>query len=260
MNNAAYAWFVRGAEHAAMCRTSVESVKKADPGARCYVVTDEHDSGWLVPEVQTLLIEPGMPIMLANLEAQIAAMASAWADGFERLTLIDTDTLVLKPIEAFGDIAFTWRDSIGLDDDGEKIEGIAARMPYNYGVIVARPSIRSFEALIWIRERIRGMHASHQQWYGNQLAVAELAGPRPRDVASPAQLDERPIPWRLTNLGKRLRIGKLPCVTHNFTPQTPTDVIDGKFVLHFKGAKRALMKVYAARLGLGWYVEERAAA
>ena len=36
-----YAWFVRGAEHAAMCRTSVESARKADSGAQCVVVTDE---------------------------------------------------------------------------------------------------------------------------------------------------------------------------------------------------------------------------
>lgn len=252
MNNSAYAWFVRGESHAAMCRTSVESVKKADPGARCYVVTDEVSSTWSIPDVQLMHIESGMPIMLANLEAQVAALAAAWTDGFERLTLIDTDTIVLKPIVCFGDLAFTWRDSIGLDDDGEKVEGIANRMPYNYGVIIAKPGIRAFEALIWLRERIRGMHSTHQCWYGNQLAAAELAGPRPKTDCG-GQLDERRIPWKITAHGKALQIGKLPCERFNYTPQTAVENIDDKYVLHFKGKKRALMKDYAALCGLGWY-------
>src|SRR6185295_2217377 len=174
-----YAWFVRGAQHAAMCRTSVEAVKKADPTGRCVVVTDEDNPAWEIPNVLLLHVEPSMPIMLANLEAQVSAMAFAWTENAERITLLDTDTLLLKPFEPFGDLTLTWRDSIGLDDDGEKVEGIADRMPYNYGVIAARPGIKSFEAMLWIRERIRAMHANHQKWYGNQLAVVELAGPRP---------------------------------------------------------------------------------
>lgn len=248
MNNSAYAWFVRGEVHAAMCRTSVESVKKADPGARCYVMTDEANPSWKIPGIQLNHIDSGMPIMLANLEAQIGALAAAWTDGFERLTFLDTDTLLLKPIEAHGDIAFTWRDSIGLDDDGEKVEGIASRMPYNYGVIVACPGIRSFEALVWIRERIRVMHFNHQQWYGNQLAVAELAGARP---ASGSEIVARTIPWKLTRHGKKLTVGKIPCETFNYTPQQPDEDVSGKYVLHFKGAKRALMSVYAEKLGIG---------
>jgi hypothetical protein len=252
MNNHAYAWFVRGAAHAAMCRTSVESVKKADSGARCYVVTDETSPQWLIPWVQQLHVETGLPIMLANLEAQVGALAAAWTDGFERLTFLDTDTLLLKPFEPFGDIAFTWRDCIGLDDDGEKVEGIATRMPYNYGVIVVEPGIRSFEAMIWLRERIRSMHANHQSWYGNQLAAAELAGRRPQEGA---EIEKRRIPWKIINHGKEVQVGKLPCLTHNYTPQNATEDLGGKYVLHFKGGKRSLMKVYAQRLGLNWYGE-----
>jgi hypothetical protein len=251
--NNAYAWYVRGAHHAAMCRTSVESVLKADHNAHCMVITDERNPSWDVPGATLQYIDDGLPIMLANLEAQVSALASAWVDHFDRLTLLDTDTILLKPIQPLGDIAFTWRDSIGLDDDGEKVEGIASRMPYNYGVIVAQPNLKSFEALIWIRERIRVMHDTHQKWYGNQLAVVELAGPRPDSGSS---VDRRQIPWRLTKLGKEISIGKLPCETHNFTPQTPDDDLTGKYLAHFKGKKRDLMRVYANRLGLGWYVQE----
>lgn len=251
-----YAWFVRGAAHAAMCRTSIESVKKADAAARCIVVTDEPSQSWEIPGAALYHIAPGMPIMLANLEAQVTAMSVAWTENDESLTLLDTDTLLLKPLPCFGDIAFTWRDSIGLDEEGEKVEGIADRMPYNYGVIVARPGIRSFEALIWLRERIRSMHESSQKWYGNQLAAVELAGRRPERGS---QLAPRTIPWRLTSHGKSLQVGKLPCETFNYTPQKANEDVSEKYVLHFKGGKRALMEGYARQLGIGWYQEMKAA-
>jgi len=249
-----YAWFVRGKEHAAMCRTSVEAVKRADPHSRCLVVTDEVSPAWDIPNAAVSHIGPGMPIMLANLEAQVSALAAAWTDGAESITFLDTDTLLLKPVPVMGDITFTWRDSIGTDDDGEKVEGIASRMPYNYGVIVARPCIRAFESFIWMRERIRGMHANHQSWYGNQLAAAELGGRRPQ---SGSTIDPRPIPWRLTNVGKTVNVGKIPCTEYNWTPQSPNDSLDGKYVAHFKGGKRHLMEWYAKRMGLGWYVEAK---
>jgi hypothetical protein len=255
-----YAWFVRGPLHAAMCRASIESVLKADKDARCIVVTDEDRPSWAVQNAQLLHVEPGMPIMLANLEAQVLALSAAWTDGDEQITFLDTDTLLLKPIHWFGDVTFTWRDNVGIDDDGEKVEGVAARMPYNYGVVIARPGIRSFEAFVWMRERVRQMHDNHQLWYGNQLAAAELAGGRPKDENCGGVLTTRRIPWRLTNHGKELQIGKLPCARFNYTPQAIGEDVSDKYVLHFKGGKRPLMRLYAESLGLGWYIDESAAA
>ncbi len=130
-------------------------------------------------------------------------------------------------------------------------------MPYNYGVVITRPGLKSFEAMIWLRERIRKMHGNHQKWYGNQLAVNELAGGRPQ---SGMQIVERRIPWKLTQLGKPIQVAKLPCETHNYTPQSVDEDYSSKYVLHFKGAKRHLMKLYALRMGLGWYVTEAAEA
>lgn len=252
-----YAWFVRGATHAAMCRTSVESVKKADPKARCIVVTDERQHDWDIPGVLHLQIDEGLPIMLANLEAQVSAMSAAWNDNHEQIVFLDTDTLMLKPMECFGDIAFTYRDNVGIDDNGEKVEGVAARMPFNYGVVIARPSLKSFEAMLWIRERIRSMHYTHQHWYGNQLAAAELGGRMPdKDV----EIVDRVIPWKLTKAGKTLQVGKIPCERFNYTPQALDEDVTEKFVLHFKGARRDLMKPYAERLGLNWYVQDQSRA
>lgn len=249
MNFRSYVWFVRGAEHAAMCATSIESVLKADKHAKVYVFTDEQHPSWTVPAA-LMRIDPGMPIMLANLEAQVCARAAF----HETLYFLDTDTILLRPFDIpVCDIAFTWRDHIGTDEEGEKVEGIADRMPYNYGVVVADDTIGAMESLIWMRERIRSMHNGYQQWYGNQMAAFELAGRRPD---SGTVVDRKRIPWKLTNLGRELAIAKLPCETHNYTPQSAGEDVSGKFVLHFKGKKRWLMSKYAKALGLKWHLPE----
>jgi hypothetical protein len=249
-----YAWFVRGQHHKSLCLTSMESVKKADRYARCYVATDDPDIGSFPEGVIRVGIDPGMPIMLANIDAQIRIRHLVQD---EDVYFLDTDTLLVKPFDVPPcDIAFTWRDSIGLDEDGEKVEGIAQRMPYNYGVMVAAPTIGAIESLIWLRERVRVMHASSQQWYGNQLAAAELAGPRP-DAGT--EVVSRRIPWRFTMMGRQIRVAKMPCEAFNYTPQKADENVSAKYVLHFKGGKRALMEGYARAMGLTWHVLEKAA-
>lgn len=250
-----YAWFVRGREHANMCLTSIESVQKADRFARCFVVTDDPHIDSLKEGVLVLKIESGLPIMLANLEAQVALRQYV---KDEDIYFLDTDTLLVKPFDVPPcDIAFTWRDSIGLDEEGEKVEGIAQRMPYNYGVVVVAQTLGGLEALIWMRERVRVMHESSQKWYGNQLAAAELAGPRPE---SGYRADVRRIPWRFTKFGREIKVLKLPCTEFNYTPQAPAEDLSAKYVLHFKGGKRSLMEGYARGLGLNWYSDAQAAA
>lgn len=245
----AYAWFVRGAKHAAMCQTSIDSVRKVDPRAHCIVMTDEfYDRNWHVEACISGVGDgkPTMPIMLANLEAQIEALFMVNPD--EPVVFLDTDVLLLKKLPCHEDLTVTWRDHVGIVDD-EKVEGVAAQMPYNYGVIVARPGRLATEAFIFMRERIRRMHPRHQQWYGNQLALAELCGPKPEKEM---EICERSIPWTLTNHGSTVRIAKIPAATFNYTPQKLGEDVSDKAVLHFKGGARALMESYAQRLGLAW--------
>ena len=104
------------------------------------------------------------------------------------------------------------------------------------------------------------MHSRYQEWYGNQLALAELCGPRP-EAGEPNEyrLDTRRIPWMLTNHGDSVRIAKIPAEKYNYTPQRIGEDLAGKAVLHFKGPARALMESYAKRLGLSWYEEAQAA-
>lgn len=250
-----YVYFVRGARHAALCRTSMESVRKVDKDARCIVMTDDpHERDWHLDNALTYYIKPGMPIMLANLEAQVAALFVVNPD--EPVFFLDTDILLLEKIPVLADLTVTWRDHVGIVDE-EKVEGVAAQMPYNYGVIAARWGSRAVESFIFMRERIRRMHSRYQEWYGNQLALAELCGPRPETgETNEYRVDERPIPWMLTNQAKEsVRIAKIPAEKYNYTPQRAGEGLDGKAVLHFKGGSRALMESYAKRLGLGWYAE-----
>lgn len=238
-----------------MARTSIMAARRAEPTATLIVVTDDGPLPKNYPSVIQLRVgfdEPRMPIMLANLEAQIAALSYAQGHECRQITFLDTDTILLKPIDqkdAAGIVNFTWRDHVMVDDDGEKVAGFAKRMPYNYGVVVAWPSLSALEVFIWMRERIRAMHPTHQQWYGNQIAAAEFAGAAPKagiDVVS------RRIPWRLTQFGKVITVGKLPCETYNYTPQKLDEDVSGKYVLHFKGKRRPLMPYYADRFDLPW--------
>ena len=241
-----YVYFVRGAQHAALCRTSIESVRRVDPQAVIWVMTDEDHAtkGWHIDGCA--YIQPGLPIMLANLEAQVAALFLCRPE--EPIVFLDTDILLLQKLPALSDLTITWRDHVGMKDE-EKIEGVAGQMPYNYGVMIAQHSAATVEAFIWMRERIRKMSKQYQHWYGNQLALAELAGPRP-DKGTMTSL--RKIPWLITSAGKSISISRVPAEHYNYTPQRVGEDISNKFALHFKGGARALMESYAARLGLTW--------
>lgn len=243
-----YAWFVRGERHAAMAQTSIASVRKAENGGvRCVVVTDEVSPSWnLFTKAQIVKIPSGMPIMLANLQAQIDVLMGM--PNSEQFVFLDTDIILQRPIPSLGDLTITWRDHVGVRDD-EKIEGVAGQMPYNYGVIAARKTEAAIESFIFMRERIRRMHSQHREWYGNQLALVELAGQPPKEGL---KIDRRTIPWMLTSHGREVDIAKIPCDTWNYTPESITEDVSNRGALHFKGHSRHLMEGFAKKLDLPW--------
>lgn len=243
-----YAWFVRGDTHARMCRHSMASVWKADPTARCVVITDEFEPTWgAIVDGELIYITPDLPMMMANIEAQIAAFSRVEDAG--GLWFLDTDILLRAPLPKIEtDLVVTWRDHVAVAEDGEKVEGVAAEMPYNYGVMGFSTGIGALEALIFIRERIRKMGANHRQWYGNQLALAELVGAPPKDLTEKRVY--RHIPWSLTEGGKVVSIDRLPCEGFNYTPKSADDDVSFKTALHFKGKARGLMQGFAERMGV----------
>ena len=241
-----YAWFVRGQKHANLAQTSIAAVRKAEKRARIMVATD--DPGVTVLGVEMVRFESGLPMMIANIEAQLQVLYR----NIDAVVFLDTDVLFLKPFpDQDAGLTVTWRDTVG-----GKIEdvpgGVADVMPYNYGVIGALPGLRTTEAFIWLRERVRKMAPGLQKWWGNQIALASLCGPRPVEGET---TEPRTIPWLMAEPGLPVEVRKLPCSMWNYTPRDENEDLSGRGAVHFKGHTRDWMKTCALRLELPWIEE-----
>lgn len=240
------AYFIRGQKHARLADVSIAAARKVMPAAHFQVATDDPEV--TVAGAEMVRFDPGLPLMVANLEAQLQIL---WRHRTP-VWFLDTDVLLVKPLPELWDeqIAVTWRDNLGgkLKDDPDELQ-VVATMPYNFGVIGVQPGPRVIEAFLWMRERVRVMNPDLQRWYGNQLALASLAGPRP---ASGEAIEQRRIPWSLTLPWPSVTVRKLPGEVYNYTPAEVDEDLTERVALHFKGHSRALMEQYAARLGLPW--------
>lgn len=230
-----YVYWVRGQEFYDLAQLSIASVKKVDRSAHFQIYTDDPE----LKEPGLCRLAPGRPAMVANLDAQVNALATA--PYGERVLFLDADTLLKKPFPfCEADLFVTWRDYVGIKD-GEKVVGIAREQPYNYGVVGAIASARSVEAFIWLRARILRMAKKHQDWYGNQLAMFDLVG-------APQKLLGRKtatIRWALDDRGTDLSVMCLPCETHNYSPEAEGEDVSDKVILHMKGKRKELMQAYA---------------
>lgn len=218
------AYWVRGAEYQAMAELSAESARKMHPNAEIRILTDDGSR----------------PAMVANLDAQLSVI---WkAKSGTPILFLDVDTIMRKPFP-FGeaDLYVTWRDHVGYSN-GEKVSGVAELMPYNYGVLGVRAFERTYEAFLWMRAQILKMSVQHQNWYGNQLALAALVGSRPQ--AGIADTTAR-IRWSLSDVGEPLSVRQLPCEIWNYTPEREGEDIREKGIIHLKGNRKDLMAHYA---------------
>jgi hypothetical protein len=251
MSISRWCYFLRGPAHSMMAVTSAASIRKLLPEAIIEAYSDDAEAIAFLKArgIDTVTIPRGMPLMLANLEAQARAIYEE-SPG-DVIAFIDADTIVraIPKLDERADIGVTWRDRESTLPDGKPYVGVAATMPYNYGVILARGSFAATESFIWMRERIRRMSHQMQDWYGNQLALAALCGQRP---ASGVMLDARRIPATATSQGNQIWIEKLPCTAYNYTPGAAGEDLKGRFILHFKGKSRALMREYAREQDLPW--------
>lgn len=221
-----YCYWVRGQEFAEMATMSMASVKKVDPKAQFLVYTDDESL-----DGAFCRLEPGRPAMVANLDAQVNALATSPLG--ERVLFLDADTIVKKPFPfCEADLFLTWRDIVNGDAE------FAKSQPFNYGVVGAIANARSIEAFIWLRQRILKMTKQHQAWFGNQIAMFDLVG-RPQDRKTAT------IRWSLNDRGTSLSVVCLPCDTWNWTPESEGEDISAKGIIHCKGNRKDLMKAYA---------------
>lgn len=235
-----YCWWIRGREFADLARHSIESVRRVEPfliDRKLVVYTDEECPDWLdvvAPfgsGVSVKILPSGRPAMVANLDAQIAALMDSPG---ERLLFLDADTLVRRQFPwGDHDLYVTWRDHVNGDCE------MARQQPYNYGVLGAVANPATIEAFIWLRARILQMAPKNQAWYGNQLALADLLG------AARSEPWTARIRWTLTDDGMPLRVCPLPCETWNYSPNSPDEEVKDKAILHMKGGRKDLIEHYA---------------
>jgi hypothetical protein len=229
-----YLWVAKGAEHNALARLSMASVARHDPFAPVMHMDLDHPSYDTIRE---------LPMMLVGLEAAFRVLADLGAD--DELVCLDTDTLALGPVDILdeaADMAVTYRHGEG--DEGE----LFAKMPYNFGVLAFRGGAGGIEACLWLRERVRGMAQQWQDWYGNQMALAELLPEAPPEGT--IDIVRARLRWGPARPGNCIAVRRLPCSTWNYTPRSIDEDVAGKVVLHFKGDRKALMREWATKLGL----------
>lgn len=232
----AYVYWLRGEQFADLARLSIASVRKVDPAAKVFVWTDEPNTTPRISGVTWQTLEPGRPAMVANLDAQIAALN--YLQRGDQVLFLDADVLMRQrfPWSLVPDIYVTWRDHVNGDDDMAKLQ------PYNYGVVGCHVRPQTIEAFYWLRSRILAMNTRNQLWYGNQLALAELVGKAP--VKGQADKDVR-IRWGLNDRGTLLTVRQLPCETFNYSPDSADEDVSSKAILHMKGDRKDLMQHFA---------------
>lgn len=248
MTRTTYAYWVRGRAFAELAAKSIESIKRFDPflvDRQFWVLTDDYlnEDKWLRDGVLpkgvhwTYMHDYGYqrPPMVANLDAQIKVLMGVPMD--ERVLFLDADTLMLKPFPwTNADIHATWRTDVNGDAE------MARQQPWNYGVLGVNVTPAVIEAFIWLRQRILKMTPKSQEWYGNQLALADLLG-----AARPDPF-ETAVRWTLQDRGTPLSVQPLPCDVWNWSPDGPGESIEGKGIIHCKGNRKDLLEHYAGRI------------
>lgn len=232
----AYVYWLRGEQFVDLARLSIASVRKVDTSAKVYVWTDEPSTTPRIKDVVWQTLEHGRPAMVANLDAQIAALN--YLERGERVLFLDADVLMRRkfPWSLVPDLYVTWRDHVNHDP---ALNEFCKTQPYNYGVVGCHVRPQTLEAFYWLRARILAMNARNQAWHGNQLALAELVGKAP--TKGQADKDIR-IHWSLNDRGTFLTVRQLPCEIFNYSPDSADEDVSEKVILHMKGDRKDLMQ------------------
>ncbi len=238
MNRTHYVYWLRGEAFVDLARLSIESIRKVDSAPAIHVWTDEPTSTPRIGDTAWHVLESGRPAMVANLDAQIAALN--YLQPGDPVLFLDADVLLQRPFcwSLVPDLYVTWRSHVNHD---EALADFCRSQPYNYGVVGCHVRPQVIEAFYWLRARILQMNARNQAWHGNQLALAELVGSPPKE--GQADRDVR-VRWSPLDRGTTLTVRQLPCDTWNYSPDGVEDV-SARAILHLKGDRKDLMAHYA---------------
>lgn len=206
------------------------SARQFHPGSSCIVLTDEHTRLGSLSSYclrMNYAVRPNK-IMFDRMGAQRAFIQDY--DFSRPVMMADSDVLVndsLDPVfQQNFDVGLTWRNN--------------ARMPINGGVLFInnkQPSAcRRFFAVI--HELYERKYAEQAGWYGDQYALHDFLGMTRKEIASHTGI--------VAAHGCRILL--LPCERYNYSPENTSASIASRFldkyVLHFKGERKRLMKLY----------------
>ena len=127
---------------------------------------------------------------------------------------LDADVVLQKDISHLFqdefDVALTFRDH--TDPSLRKSPEAHELMPFNTGVMLSRASGWAFWAEA--HRLCLGMPEAHKAWFGDQLAVKEVAA------------------------HTLLSVKQYPCALYNYSPRLWDEDTSEKFVIHYKGESR----------------------
>lgn len=194
------------------------------PHVKYFLETVQGHELWQITDEKTPEL-PGCNVFRVprGTEGFVLWRARAYAAFNRPGAYLDTDLIVqrdLSPIMALDfDVALAKTWVIVRDPKGTNLTEI---MPYNGGVVF----VKHPEFWPHVVEQIEAMPEKHQNWYGDQFALAELA--------------------------KQYYTLELPNKLYNYTPkiheyESGADLSD-KWILHFKGGRKDWMKKYGNEL------------
>jgi lipopolysaccharide biosynthesis glycosyltransferase len=132
----------------------------------------------------------------------------------ERSVFLDADIVVQKDLgilfEDEFDVALTYRDE--TDPSLRKTPEAYDLMPFNAGVMLSRASGAAFWEEAY--QSCLKMSEDSRQWFGDQLAIKEVAA-------------------RTT-----LNVRQYPCALYNYSPARLEEELGDKYVIHYKGETR----------------------
>lgn len=199
-------FFVQGEDHLQYARLLLASAHRAMPGTEVLQLTNGS-----CPEITRAIRIPGeMPMGVRRLK-HYANLEGDWL-------FLDTDILIKKDVGHVFDKPF---DIALASRDGTAWAGTeyAKVMPYNFGVVFSRNREFWKQALAALQCAPKQL----QEWEGEQRITCEMA-------------THKRSPFGVEILSS----------DYNYTPKIREENLEGRFILHLKGPRKAWMSDLAS--------------
>lgn len=193
-----------------LARLCVESVRDAIPGAWIVHLTHPKTVPFEFADEVISFIAPGFGLMQFRMEHFCSL-------PYEEALFLDIDTVVQKDVwpvfDREFDIAIAKRSRKLVFKNANPESQLAEKMPYNTGVIFSK-NRRFWVAVL---RQMRDMSLDMRNWFGEQVAVAELIA------------------------ANKFNVRELEEGMFNYTPSTNEEDVSHRAIVHYKGIRKSWM-------------------